>query len=164
MKKIQFSKRGAALVVALVAAAGVVTGREKPSVEVIEAKTDRPAVVAQTAEVDIDLDKLRREDATESHRDPFGRHSFTPPPPPVAAAAPEAPSVPPLPFKYFGRLTENGKTEVYVMRGDDLITVAAGSKIDNEYRVDRISEESITFTYLPMKQKQSLDLAAVQQQ
>ena len=39
---------------------------------------------------------------------------------------PDKPAAPPLPFRYFGKLTENGKTEVLVMRGDELITIAAG--------------------------------------
>ena len=64
---------------------------------------------------------------------------------------------PPLPFQYFGRLTENGKTEVYVMRGDELITLAPGQKI-GDYRVEQIADASISFTYLPLKMKQTLDL------
>ena len=69
----------------------------------------------------------------------------------------EKPAAPPLPFQYFGRLTENGKTEVYVMRGEELITLAPGQKI-GDYRVEQIADASISFTYLPLKMKQTLDL------
>jgi hypothetical protein len=75
-----------------------------------------------------------------------------PPPPP-------APSAPALPFRYFGKLTQDGKTEVYVMRGDELVSIAAGRNIDDEYRVESISDTAIGFTYLPLKAKQSLEFA-----
>jgi hypothetical protein len=64
---------------------------------------------------------------------------------------------PALPFQYFGRLTENGKTEVFVMRGEELIALAAGQTI-GDYRVEQVAEASISFTYLPLKMKQTLDL------
>jgi hypothetical protein len=43
------------------------------------------------------------------------------------------------------------------MQGDELISIAAGPKL-GEYRVDRISEASIAFTYLPLRTQQTLDL------
>jgi hypothetical protein len=46
---------------------------------------------------------------------------------------------------------------VYVMRGDELITLAPGQKI-GDYRVEQIADASISFTYLPLKMKQTLDL------
>ena len=41
----------------------------------------------------------------------------------------------------------------------NMISVAAGQKIDAEYRVDSISASSIRFTYLPLKTLQSLELS-----
>jgi hypothetical protein len=73
------------------------------------------------------------------------------------AAAPAAPVIPALPFRYFGRLSENGKTDVFVMRGDDLIAIKPGQQI-GDYRVDEIAASGIRFTYLPLKTKQTLDL------
>jgi len=66
---------------------------------------------------------------------------------------------PPLPFRYMGRLTENGKTEVFVLRGEDIVSIAPGQKIDADYRVERITETAISMTYLPLKTRQSLELA-----
>ena len=43
------------------------------------------------------------------------------------------------------------------MRGDELLTVAAGQNI-GEYRVDQVNEASIAFTYLPLKTKQTMEL------
>jgi hypothetical protein len=80
-----------------------------------------------------------------------------------AAAAPQVPAkpaAPPLPFQYFGRLTENGKTDVFLLRGEELLSIAAGQKV-GDYRIDKVSDSSISFTYLPLKMKQTLDIPAV---
>ena len=147
-------KKNAAIVAAAVTvAAGVVAGRERPAMEVIH---DRVKPVQDDG---IDLAKLRRPEPSVPQNDPFARNFGQEKPAQAAAAAekPAAPVVPPLPFRYFGRLTENGKTEVFVMRGDDLLTITPGQKI-GEYRVDQIADASISFTYLPLKMKQTLDL------
>jgi hypothetical protein len=155
-------KRPAAIAVALIAAASMVAGREKPAIEPVEAKAPRTAAAAP-AEPDFDLAKLQRAEAPAPHNDPFARRSFAPPPRPApAAAAPAAPArapqAPPLPFKYAGRITQAGHTEVYVLRGDELISIAAGQEIDGQYRVETISESSIAFMYLPLKTHQSIEL------
>ncbi len=145
-------RRIAIAVGAAVLVAGVVAGRERPTIDLVE---NRVAVV-QAADDGINLEKLRRNEATLPLNDPFAARNFAPrqEPRPVQEAKPTAP---PVPFKYFGRLTEGGKTETFVMQGDDLISIAAGQKI-GEYRVDQISEASIAFTYLPLKTKQTLNL------
>jgi hypothetical protein len=76
--------------------------------------------------------------------------------PDKAIAGPQA--APPLPFSYVGRLVQNGKTEVIVMRGGVLYSVAEGEEIEGEYRVERISGSNVAFTYLPARVKQNLDL------
>jgi len=146
-------RRIAVAVAAVVLVAGVVAGRERPSLEIMQARP--PA--AQAAADGIDLDKLRRGEASVPQNDPFSRKSFAPAASVEKKPVETKPTAPPLPFQYFGRLTENGKTEVYVMRGDELISIAAGEKL-GDYRVDKVSESSIAFTYLPLKTKQTLDL------
>jgi hypothetical protein len=154
--KRDISRRAVAIAVVLIAAAGVVAGREKPAIEVVEA---RPANIEKAAAApEIDLAKLRRAEASAPQSDPFAPRSFAPAVQ-HAQAAKAAPSAPPLPFAYIGRITQEGKTEVFVMRGDDVISIAAGRKIDREYRVDAITESSIVFTYLPLKTRLTLELA-----
>jgi hypothetical protein len=150
-------KRAALVVITLAAVAGVVAGRERPAREVSEAKPPR-AAASQAPEVDIDLDKLRRGEAAALQADPFARRSFAVPTQVVSVEAAK-PAAPPLPFRYIGKLTEGGKTEALVMRGVEPISIAAGQQIDAEYRVDAITDSSIRFTYLPLRAKQSLDLA-----
>jgi Tfp pilus assembly protein PilP len=148
-----WQKNAAIVAAAITLVAGVVAGRERPAMDIIQ---DR----AKPAQEDgIDLARLRRTEAAEAtvpQSDPFARNFGQQKPAQVANGA-EKPSAPPLPFRYFGRLTENGKTEVFVMRGDDLLTIAAGQKI-GDYRVEQIADASISFTYLPLKTKQTLDL------
>ena len=98
-------QRLAIIAAAVILVAGVVAGRERPVLELIETRT----AAAQT-DGGISLEKLeRRESAALPQTDPFARPAQ--PEPRAGAAQParaEKPSAPPLPFKYFGRLTENG--------------------------------------------------------
>jgi len=162
--KIAFLKRdipkrpAIAIALALVTAASIVIGREKPALEVVESSPARNPNTAAAPE--INLDKLRRSTQADApQNDPFAPRSFAPPPPraqasTAAASAPKA--APPLPFTYVGWVSQDGKTEVYVLRGEELISIEAGQKIEPDYRVDAITEESIRFTYLPMKTPQVL--------
>ncbi|HXJ51487.1 MAG TPA: hypothetical protein VNH16_08850 [Burkholderiales bacterium] len=77
-----------------------------------------------------------------------------------SGAAHAAIAAPPLPFRYVGRLVQNGKAEALVLRGNALHSVAEGDEIDGEYRVERITGAAIRFTYLPGSVKQTLDLTA----
>ena len=168
MKRISFNRRtarlaGAAALV-LAAAASMVAGREKPAPEVVPA-TARPTPTRAGAapSPEIDLAKLERGALAAPGADPFAPKSFAPPPAPQVAqpsAAPQPPSAPPLPFVYAGKVTQDGRTEVYVTRNDELIAIAPGENIDAQYRVDAISASSIRFTYLPLKTIQSLELEA----
>jgi hypothetical protein len=152
-----------AIALALVTAASLVIGREKPALEVVESSAARTPNTAAAPE--IDLDKLSRARADAPQNDPFAPRNFAPPAPrarasAAAASAPKA--APPLPFTYVGWVSQDGKTEVYVTRGQELISIAAGEQIGPEYRVDSITDSSIRFTYLPMKKRQVLERVAVE--
>jgi len=149
-------KRPAAIAVGLIAVASIVAGRERPALELVEPRAARAEATAAAPE--IDLAKLQRGEAGAPQSDPFAPRSFAPVQQAAAPAPVEAAKVaPPLPFTYAGWLTQDGRTEVYVLRGDELIAIAAGQKIDAQYRVDSITDSSIRFTYLPMKTRQSLE-------
>lgn len=149
-------KRAGVALAAVVLLAGVVLGRERPALELLQERA--PQSVAASDE-GIDLSRLQRGEASVPQVDPFasmkGMEKAAP-----AAQAPARPSAPPLPFQYFGRLTEKGKTEVFLLRGEELLSIAPGQKI-GDYRVDSVSEARIAFTYLPLKTKQTLDLPTV---
>lgn len=157
--KADFPKRRAALTVAAaILVVGVVAGRERPALELIQEPAPRAAAAAGD---DIDLERLRRGEAKLPQNDPFSRKNFEPQrAPAVVSNVPAKPVAPPLPFQYFGRLTEKGKTDVFVMRGEELISIAAGQNV-GDYRVESVTDSAISFTYLPLKTKQTLDLPTV---
>jgi hypothetical protein len=129
--------------------ASVVAGRERPSV-----------VLAQPAEQlarSIDLSQLERAaPGAAPASDPFAPKSFAPQQA-QQAAAPAKPEAPALPFRYLGKLIEDGKLSVFLANGAESLTVTAGSRI-GDYRVDKVTESEVQFTYLPLKTKQSLPL------
>ncbi|MBS0544770.1 MAG: secretion system X translation initiation factor [Proteobacteria bacterium] len=85
--------------------------------------------------------------------------------PPVAVlqAPPPAPpteaTLPPLPFRFAGLIEERGQRSVVLLEGRDVRILRAGERIDERYRVDRITPTRIEFTYLPLRQQQSLQVS-----
>lgn len=79
-------------------------------------------------------------------------------PPPATTAAPTPlPAAPPLPFTFLGRTTgPDGRTQIFLTRGDKLLTVKEHEVIDEQYRVERITGDEIVFVYLPLAQAQPL--------
>ena len=150
--------RAATAVLALVLVASVVAGREKRSAEPVEPAARIPATVQVD---DLDLERLARSAGAAPLADPFAQGSLAAAGANGAAAAPAKPAAPPLPFKYLGKAIEDGKLSVFLARGEDSFSVHGGQKLDAEYRVDKVSETAVTFTYLPMKTKQTLDIPAV---
>ena len=88
--------------------------------------------------------------------DPFAPARFAPAEP-LAVKTP----LPPLPFRYVGRWTENGRVEVLLMRGERLYSAKQGDRIGDDYLLERIGDASIGFMYLPLNEKQSLALPGV---
>jgi hypothetical protein len=78
-------------------------------------------------------------------------------PPPVVV---EKPRPPPLPFKYSGRMIEDGRTTVFLAQQDRNRPVKSGDLLDNTWRVDAIDATTMTFTYLPLNESQTLALGA----
>jgi len=148
-----FTREYVGALAALALLAGVVTGREKPTLEVIEDRKPAKAAVEE-----IDLTVLDRRGTELPANDPFAVRSFSDERSPQRSV--EKPSAPPLPFRYFGKVIEDGKLEVFVMHGDETLAARRGAKL-GDYRVDAVSEKSITFTYLPLNTRQTLDISAV---
>ena len=127
--------------------ASVVAGRERPTISIIS----EPA--AQT----LDLAQLERVKTGAPAADPFAPKNFSPRPQAEQRAAPAKPEAPPLPFRYVGKMIEDGKLAVVLASGNEAVTAVAGQLI-GDYRVDAVTETEVRFTYLPLKTKQSLPL------
>ncbi|MDV6343934.1 hypothetical protein [Nitrosomonas sp. Is37] len=73
-----------------------------------------------------------------------------------APVAPPPPAAPPLQFKYIGKITEGKMTSVFLSMADNYYIAKVGGRIEKNYRVDRINDDAIEFTYLPLGIKQTL--------
>jgi hypothetical protein len=97
----------------------------------------------------------------------FGTQNWNPPPPPPqavqeAAPPPPPPSAPPLPFIYLGKANEAGVWEVYLARADKTYIVKKATVIDGVYRVDAIAPPTLTLTYLPLNQVQTIHIGVLE--
>ena len=134
-----------------------------------ESEPVRPPIVAAPQVVktsDLDLDRLNRGDHKRPSADPFRTlnwgdaeeamslraQRFEPPPPPPA------PEAPPLPYTFIGRLSERGKTAVFLTIQDRVAIGRVGDTLDGRYRIEAIDERAITFNYLPLEIRQQLVL------
>jgi hypothetical protein len=165
---------GAALA-ATVAAAGWVGGNQEAGrvtvLDTVEkAQSERPEAPERRADVAgrgadgtvVDLDKLMQRDVTRKFGEMFPARSWQPPPPPPSARKPEPPRAPPLPFRFFGRMVENGTTVVFLDRQDEIFAVKAGDTVAGAYRVEEINGAEVVLTYLPLQQRQTLPIGAIQ--
>jgi hypothetical protein len=108
----------------------------------------------------VHLDKLTARDAGALVRDPFA----TPAPKikkPVrgnaAARVPApAPSAPPMPFTYMGKMHSGPDTSVFLTQGDRSLIVHEGDTIDSIYRVEQVADNEITLVYLPLGERQKI--------
>ena len=94
----------------------------------------------------------------KSSRDLFTDRSWTPlasPAVPVSAPAPMAPAAP---FTYIGKRLEGATWQVFLARADQTFVVSAGSTIDGLYRIDSVSPPTLSLTYLPLGQVQSMSI------
>jgi len=99
--------------------------------------------------------------------DPFTPRSWQPAQPPLAAATsmgaaaaakPAAPVTPSLPFRFAGRLYQNGGIQTYLARGDDVFPVNVGDALQGGYRVESIGDEKVTLVYLATNTRQEVEM------
>ena len=131
---------------------------------VVAVKSDTTQQSPAQATVHLALDKLQRADALDDAtlKDAFQAQSWAPPPPPPAPPAPPPPpSPPPLPFTYMGQLVEDGTLTVFLSRQDQNYAVKAGDTLDGIYRVDKVENQRMVLTYLPLNMRQSLAIGSV---
>jgi hypothetical protein len=83
-----------------------------------------------------------------------------PTPPPIK----EEPSVPPpaappaLPFRFVGKFSEDGAVRLLIVNGEKEHHIAGGETLEGTYSVDKVTDEAVVFTYLPLKVEQTLPL------
>jgi hypothetical protein len=96
----------------------------------------------------------------------FANLSWIPPAPPQRVAPPPPPPppvvpvAPPLPFTFVGLLEQgSARPQAFISKGDVLFVVSAGDMLEGgTYRVDTLSAQQITMTYLPLNTPQTLNI------
>ena len=92
---------------------------------------------------------------------------------PVAAPAPAvpasvavpvpAPAAPALPWRLLGRYAEGEKAGVVLQAPDGQLFVAhAGEPLGDDYRVESVAGNIMVLTYLPLNQRQTMDIGIAQ--
>jgi hypothetical protein len=104
----------------------------------------------------------------KSSRELFAAHSWyvapppPPPPPPAPPVIPPKPTPPPLPFVFIGSYAAQGDAATYFLsRGDRIYDVKLGNSIDADYSLDSLDGSNLIFTYIPLKEHQSLPVGGV---
>ena len=95
---------------------------------------------------------------------PRGALFAAPPPPspkPVAAAPaePAKPAPPPMPYRVAGSVSHDGVTKVVLAKGDRVLTVEEGDKLDGGYRVEKIRADEVTLVYEALGMSERLAVA-----
>lgn len=72
--------------------------------------------------------------------------------------APPAPTAPPLQFKYAGKTIADNETWVFLSHSGENLITKIGGKINDQYRLDAINDDTVTVTYLPLNVKQTLTI------
>lgn len=127
--------------------------KEAPAVR-NEAPVGRNATENEAGE--LDLERLERRKFSARAGDIFGQRSWVPPPRPEP---PRRPSPPPMQFRYLGKIVEGNETRVFLALGERNYIVRPGESINNQYRLDEVSDHGITFTYLPLNARQMIATA-----
>ena len=82
---------------------------------------------------------------------------------PVAVTpAEQAPTLPPIPFQFVGRLDDRRDLQVFLQDGEKLYVVRKGDVIDKTWRIEGISDVELSFVYLPLHLSQTLSVGSSQ--
>ena len=90
----------------------------------------------------------------------FASRSWHPLAPEVSTAPrlPPAPTAPPMPYRYVGKLVQEGRQSVLLAKGDRVFPVNEGETLDDAYRVVSVGETQITLVYLPLGSEERIPM------
>ena len=76
----------------------------------------------------------------------------------MVAPPPARPVAPPMPFQFVGRIQGREGQTILLARDAESFSVKAGEEIDSDYRLESVANETLTIVYLPLNERQTLDL------
>lgn len=130
----------------------------------VEAAAAVTAATPRGGNTAVEVLAIRPRDLGEETPAAFGapiRPPAAPRPVPVAAPKPEAappPQAPALPFRVLGRYVDGGEETIFLQQAERAIAVRVGDVLDGQYRVDSLAAGVLTLIYLPLNQRQTLDI------
>ncbi|GGC87189.1 hypothetical protein [Undibacterium terreum] len=139
--------------------------------EGVSEAADRKAKIATKSAPTPQIADSSASTTTETEIDPFAPRGWQAPPilvqqqvvATVQVSAPPGPvGPPPLPFRFMGRMNDDGQQVVYLSRGDQAIIARNGDTLEGTYKVLGIEQQRIQFEYLPTGEKQELALTATE--
>ncbi|WP_374350013.1 hypothetical protein [Chitinimonas sp.] len=130
----------------------------------------QPAVSAPVVAKSADVAPLARDDLPELAGDPFAPVSWEAPPkpavvpsvaPPPQPVGPVEPQEPPMPYRFLGRMQEEGgQTVIYLARGQDSLVAHAGEALDSQYKLVSVEARKLVIEYLPLGRQHELSIEA----
>lgn len=72
----------------------------------------------------------------------------------------QAPTAPPMPFQFVGRLDDRSDLQVFLQNGEKIYVVRKGDVIDETWRIEGISDRELSLVYLPMHLSQTLSVGS----
>lgn len=168
---------GGALVATLLAAVMVEKEETEDAMNTVEptqiprTSNERAAKKQENVTETLDVGKLGQRKFNPKAGELFVTTNWTPKPPPIdpeeqAAREEEAkqvftpppPTAPPVPFKYAGKAVSDKQTWVFLSQAKENHIAKIGGKITEQYRLDAITDDSVSLTYLPLNIKQTLTI------
>lgn len=89
---------------------------------------------------------------------PKEREAPARPSPAPAVVERAAPQLPSLPFRVLGRFVDESGPGVFLQHNDRNLVVRVGDNVADHYVVEALNEDAVTLRYLPLNQRQTLDL------
>jgi len=128
---------------------------------------ERAATRASNASHAVERDYAEPSDAGQDVEDPFAPRGWLAPPAPVEVVASTVvapvvaagpPEPPPLPYRFMGRLNNEGVDVVYLSKGDQSFVARDGETFDGTYKIVAMNAQYIEFEFLPTGDKQTLTI------
>lgn len=135
--------------------------REETAEDVVQAKRSQSSQLATPAGSATESGRFVlavRTPAAEEYIDLFAPHVIRAPRMAVERMEPPKPMPPPLPFKFIGKMVEEGHIKVFLQEGETLHGVAEGEMLGRDYRVLGIDHGRINLLYLPLNMTQSISV------
>lgn len=74
----------------------------------------------------------------------------------------QAPSLPPVPFQFVGKLHDRSDLQVFLQNGEKIYVVRNGDVIDDTWKITGISDVELSLVYLPLHLSQTLSVGSTQ--